>query len=257
VIAGTYSYTPPAGTVLPAGLGQSLSVTFTPTDTTDYTTATGSTTINILQATTAITTADTTIIIGTPNTTLGGQISTNSPLLPAGQPVVITISSGSSTLATQSATIQSDGSFSSTFATASLPAGSYTVTYSYSGDTNFMPVTATSTLNVTYNVNPQFDQGKAHQSGSTIPIKLQLTDAAGNNVGSSDTPITALYVLDQNGNQVPLMDSGNSNPGDLFRFDGSMYIFNLKTTGYASGRYTLYFKVGNDPILHTVSFLIR
>jgi hypothetical protein len=38
-VAGTFAYTPPAGTVLSAGT-QTLSVTLTPTDTTDYTTAT-------------------------------------------------------------------------------------------------------------------------------------------------------------------------------------------------------------------------
>ena len=38
-VAGTFAYSPAAGTVLKAG-SQTLSVTFTPTDTTDYTTAT-------------------------------------------------------------------------------------------------------------------------------------------------------------------------------------------------------------------------
>jgi sugar lactone lactonase YvrE len=38
-VAGTFVYSPPAGTVLNAGANQTLSVTFTPTNTTDYTTA--------------------------------------------------------------------------------------------------------------------------------------------------------------------------------------------------------------------------
>ena len=38
-VAGTFVYTPAAGAVLTAG-PQTLSVTFTPTDSTDYTTAT-------------------------------------------------------------------------------------------------------------------------------------------------------------------------------------------------------------------------
>jgi hypothetical protein len=46
-VAGTFVYTPPAGTVLPVGNGQTLSVTFTPTDAADYTTAAASTTINV------------------------------------------------------------------------------------------------------------------------------------------------------------------------------------------------------------------
>ncbi|HXW15582.1 MAG TPA: hypothetical protein VEN79_13835, partial [Terriglobia bacterium] len=47
-VPGTFVYSPAAGTVLPAGT-QTLSVTFTPTDTVDYTTATDSVTINVKQ----------------------------------------------------------------------------------------------------------------------------------------------------------------------------------------------------------------
>ncbi|MGA3127081.1 MAG: MBG domain-containing protein [Candidatus Korobacteraceae bacterium] len=50
-VAGTFTYTPPLGQVLPAGNGQTLSVSFAPTDTTDYTTATDSVTINVAKAT--------------------------------------------------------------------------------------------------------------------------------------------------------------------------------------------------------------
>jgi len=38
-VPGTFAYTPSSGTVLSAGAGQTLSVVFTPTDTTDYTNA--------------------------------------------------------------------------------------------------------------------------------------------------------------------------------------------------------------------------
>jgi uncharacterized repeat protein (TIGR01451 family) len=57
-VAGTFTYTPAAGTVLSAGTGQALSVTFTPTDTTDYTDASASVTINVGQATPTITWAN-------------------------------------------------------------------------------------------------------------------------------------------------------------------------------------------------------
>ena len=53
-VAGSYSYSPAAGTVLGSG-PQTLSVTFTPADTTDYTTATASVTLIVAQATPAIT----------------------------------------------------------------------------------------------------------------------------------------------------------------------------------------------------------
>ncbi|MGO9107620.1 MAG: beta strand repeat-containing protein, partial [Thermoguttaceae bacterium] len=53
-VAGTFTYTRAAGTVLRVGNNQTLSVAFTPNDTTDYTTATATATINVLPATPTI-----------------------------------------------------------------------------------------------------------------------------------------------------------------------------------------------------------
>lgn len=52
-IAGSFAYSPAAGTALTAG-AQALSVTFTPTDTTDYTSATATVSLTVNQATPAI-----------------------------------------------------------------------------------------------------------------------------------------------------------------------------------------------------------
>src|SRR5207302_1380089 len=49
-VPGTFVYSPGAGTILHAGNNQPLTVAFTPTDTTDFNTATGGTTINVLKA---------------------------------------------------------------------------------------------------------------------------------------------------------------------------------------------------------------
>ena len=66
-MAGTFAYTPALGTVLKGGNGQTLSVTFTPTDTTDYATTTATATINILKATSTITWSNPpNIVYGTP-----------------------------------------------------------------------------------------------------------------------------------------------------------------------------------------------
>jgi hypothetical protein len=46
-VPGVFSYIPPAGTVLPLGLGQTLSVTFTPSDTVDYASAVATVAINV------------------------------------------------------------------------------------------------------------------------------------------------------------------------------------------------------------------
>src|SRR5262249_25584315 len=52
---GTFDYTPIAGTTLNAGAAQTLSVTFTPTDTANFTTATKTVSINVLKATPVLT----------------------------------------------------------------------------------------------------------------------------------------------------------------------------------------------------------
>jgi hypothetical protein len=54
-VAGTFVYVPPAGSVLNAGNGQTLSVTFTPEDAVNYATATASVLINVLKDTPVIT----------------------------------------------------------------------------------------------------------------------------------------------------------------------------------------------------------
>jgi hypothetical protein len=65
-VAGSFTYSPIAGTVLTAG-AQTLTATFTPTDTTDYTTSTASVTLQVNQATPTITWATpAAIIYGTP-----------------------------------------------------------------------------------------------------------------------------------------------------------------------------------------------
>jgi hypothetical protein len=57
-VPGSFAYTPAGGTVLHAGNNQALSVTFTPTDTTDYTTVTQTATINVLKAMPAVSASD-------------------------------------------------------------------------------------------------------------------------------------------------------------------------------------------------------
>ncbi|MGP0067741.1 MAG: peptidylprolyl isomerase, partial [Isosphaeraceae bacterium] len=68
-VPGTFAYSPAAGTVLATDSHQRLSVTFTPTDSTDYTTASSTTTIIVGKSTPTITWANPAPII--PSTPLG------------------------------------------------------------------------------------------------------------------------------------------------------------------------------------------
>jgi hypothetical protein len=113
-------------------------------------------------------------------------------------------------------------------------------------------------LSNVYGVDALYDPSQAKRSGSTIPLKLEITDAAGDNMDSADLPIQALFVVGQNGIQAQLQSPGNANPNNLFQFDPRTiaYQFNLKTTGYSSGLYTLYFQVGDAPTLYSLSFTV-
>ncbi len=71
--AGTYTYTPPAGTVLPLGENP-LSVLFTPTDTVDLASSTGSTMLLVDEPTLTVTADSYTRLYGAPNPVLSGTV---------------------------------------------------------------------------------------------------------------------------------------------------------------------------------------
>jgi MBG domain (YGX type)/Bacterial Ig-like domain (group 3)/IPT/TIG domain len=74
-VAGTFTYTPAAGTVLGVGANQTLSVTFVPSNTTDYSTPPATTTtITVTQATLDVTANNATRVYGTANPTFSGSV---------------------------------------------------------------------------------------------------------------------------------------------------------------------------------------
>ena len=118
-------------------------------------------------------------------------------------------------------------------------------------------------LGSAFNICLLYDPTRAHRSGSTIPIKLQLCDASGN-LSSPNIVLTALNVqLVSSTAPGPVEDSGSANPDSNFRYDASLggtggYIFNLSTRGLATGTYNLSFKVvGADPTIYSAPFQVR
>lgn len=111
---------------------------------------------------------------------------------------------------------------------------------------------------VNYNTCLLYDPTKARQSGSTIPIRIQLCDVASRNLSSSSAVVTAtgVYLVS---NQAPgvLEDSGSANPDFNFRFTGDSYLFNLSLKGYGQGTYALTFVVGTDPAPYSVPFQVK
>ena len=225
----------------------------------NYRTASGSVSIVIAKATPAFSNLSSpSITAGTSSTALSGRISFGL-LVPTGS-VAITLNG-----VTQAATIQPDGSFSSSFVTAALaPANPpYTIAYSYGGDTNFNSASGTGTLTISYGAVPLYDQTKAARSGSTIPIKFMLTNAAGMDISSASIVVTAVNIVQTSTNATTdVQDAGNSNPDNNFRFDATLgttggYLFNLKTTGLGTGTYDLIYTVQGDPIAHALMFQVR
>ena len=72
-VAGSFAYNPTSGTVLSAGT-QKLSVTFTPTDTADYTTATGSVSLTVNTAPLKVTANNATRAYDTANPSFTGSV---------------------------------------------------------------------------------------------------------------------------------------------------------------------------------------
>jgi hypothetical protein len=118
----------------------------------------------------------------------------------------------------------------------------------------------TVSYDVAYNVCLLYDPTKVKKAGSTVPIKLQICDAAGANLSRPDIAVVATSVLMVSTNTSGTPDaSGNANPDGNFRYDPSLpgYIFNLKTTGLAPGTWELRFRIAGDPTEHGAGFQVR
>ena len=136
-VPGTFVYTPAAGTVLSAGL-QTLSVTFTPTNTTQYKAATTTVSLQVNQApSTVVLSALATSIFPNQSTTLTAKVSiTGSGAAPT-QTVNFMLGStllGTGTLSPIDAT---DSTASLTLNSSQLALGANAITAVYSGDANY------------------------------------------------------------------------------------------------------------------------
>jgi len=156
-VAGSFSYSSTAGTVLSGG-SQALAVTFTPTDTTDYSTSTFSTTLTVNPITAPITwPAPAAITYGT-------------PLCPVQLNATSTIA----------------GTFSYFPAAGAVPtAGSMalTVIFTPTGTTNYMTTTTSVTMTVTKAIPPiKWATPAAFANGT--PLSATQLDAAATVAGS-------------------------------------------------------------------------
>jgi hypothetical protein len=128
-ISGTFTFSDPsvAGTLLNAGDGQSEGVTFTPDDTTDYTTATGTVVVNVARADQTITVTQT-----APASGVYGDTFTVSATASSGLPVSIAASGASSV---------ASGGTGSAMVQVISGTGTAAVTFAQAGNANYNPAT--------------------------------------------------------------------------------------------------------------------
>jgi hypothetical protein len=129
-VAGSFTYSPAAGTVLNVGQ-QTLTVSFTPTDTTDYIAATATVTLNVVPATPAIT------LSASANPafmTYAVSFTASLPEYASTQSGTMTFYDGSTQIG--AATVSGG---SATITTTALAAGVHSITATYSGDSNYGP----------------------------------------------------------------------------------------------------------------------
>ena len=204
-VAGTFTYAPTAGTVLAAG-SQTLSVTFTPTDTGNYSTSTSTVSLTVIKATPALT-------VTTSNSPLsyGGSVTFTATISSGVTGSVIFYDTGSSI---GTSVIDGPGA---ALTTTSLTAGSHVITASWAGDSNYNAVTssaitqtvtaASQSINfpapsspVIYGVSPI---SLAATASSGLPVSFSVVSGPGTVSGSALTINgvgTVLVAADQGGN---------------------------------------------------------
>jgi probable HAF family extracellular repeat protein len=104
-----------------------------------------------------------------------------------------------------------------------------------------------------------YDPSRAVKSGSTIPIKIQVCNANGNQ-SSANLVVHAISVSKASNSVNSIVeDAGNANPDNDFRFDLSLagYIFNLTTKGLTPGTYNLNIRIGSDTTTYSVPFQVK
>jgi hypothetical protein len=118
-------------------------------------------------------------------------------------------------------------------------------------------------VSVGYNLCLLYDPAKVYNAGSTVPVRVQLCTASGENLSSASVILnaTAVVMLSTTAEGV-VEDAGQANPDSNFRYDASLgssggYIFNLQTKGLGRGTYEVRFTAGTSPSVARAPFRLR
>ena len=167
-VAGSFSYSPAAGTVLAVGQ-HTLTATFTPQDTTDYTTATATVTltVNSVTPTLGLTASPNPAFALNPVTLTATIASFATP--PTG---TVTFYDGTTQLGTGTV-----ASGSATYSATTLTAGTHSITATYSGDSSYGPATSGAVSETVLDFN--LAQTGSVTSGTVTTYNLTVTPLGG------------------------------------------------------------------------------
>ena len=244
-VPGTFAYTPATGTVLAAG-SRTLSVTFTPTNTTLYNSATASVTLTVNKATLTITAANASRAYGVPNPAFAyvptGFVNGDTSSVLSGTPSLTTTATTSSAPGTYPITAAAGtltaANYSFTFAagTLTVTTAAQTITFTppaspvtYGVSPITLSATSTSGLAVSFSVM----SGPGTISGSTLTISGAGTVVvAANQAGNADYAAAAQVTQSVTVNKATLtITAANASRA----YGASNPAFTYLPTGFVNG----------------------
>ena len=173
-VAGSFTYSPAAGTVLGVGQ-QTLNATFTPTDTTDYIPATATVTLNVIPAIPVITLSTSANPVFM---TYAVSFTASLPSYASTQTGTMTFFDGSTPIGTANI---AEGA--ATITTTALAAGAHSITAAYSGDSNYGPGTSSTLTENIQDFTLAFMDGTSGTAsvpaGGQAVYKLVITPVGG------------------------------------------------------------------------------
>jgi hypothetical protein len=118
----------------------------------------------------------------------------------------------------------------------------------------------TVTYTTSYRICYLYDTTTPQSRTGTVVIKVQLCDAAGNNLSTPQITLTAVY--EDTPGQLPSPNfQGKSNYGYDFRFSSGQYLYNLDPTtppALGAGSHALYFVVkGTTAPIYVAPFVLK
>ena len=196
-VAGTFSYSPAAGTVPQAG-STTLTATFTPTDTRSYSTATATVNLAVAKATPAITwPVPAAIVEGTPLSGTQLDAVANVPGTFTYSPSAGSIPASGTTQLTATFTPTDTTDYNSTSASVPLTITAQTVTPSVSwaapASITYGTALSGAQLNATANVPGAFTYNPS--AGTVLPAGVQTLTVTFTPSGSNITPVRATRTL--------------------------------------------------------------